>query len=64
MSADSIPMSSHNDKSIGTSVLSTRKEPFQGWSEELLSAKDHWEDDYNFRIVVRKVGANTYQNDI
>jgi len=37
------------------------KKPFQGWSKDLLRARDD-DDDYNFSSGMRR-GAQYYQND-
>jgi hypothetical protein len=37
-----------------TSFVSTLKKPFQGWSRELLRARDDDDDDYNFASGLRR----------
>jgi hypothetical protein len=36
------------------------KKPFQGWSKELLRARDNDDDDYNFASGMRR-GAHLYR---
>ncbi|CAO2652504.1 Nn.00g007870.m01.CDS01 [Neocucurbitaria sp. VM-36] len=45
-----------------TSLRSALKKPFQGWSKELLRARDHDDDDYNFTSGARR-GAELYRED-
>lgn len=40
--------------------MSALKKPFQGWSKELLRARDDDDDDYNFASGVRR-GAHLYR---
>lgn len=40
--------SHHSERSIHRTLVSTLKKPFQGWSRELLAARDGLDDDYNF----------------
>lgn len=42
--------------------MSVLKKPFQGWSKELLRARDDDDDDYNFASGMRR-GAELYRND-
>jgi hypothetical protein len=39
--------------------MSVLKKPFQGWSKELLRARDDDDDDYNFASGMRR-GAHLY----
>lgn len=49
---------------LGTTSLKTAlKKPFQGWSKDLLRARDDDDDDYNFTSGARR-GAAHYRNDI
>jgi hypothetical protein len=38
------------------------RKPFQGWSKELLRARDNDDDDYNFSSGIRR-GAQYYQDE-
>ncbi|KAJ4373310.1 hypothetical protein N0V83_003604 [Neocucurbitaria cava] len=50
-----------NHHALGTTSLwSALKKPFQGWSKELLRARDHDDDDYNFANGARR-GAQFYR---
>ncbi|KAF1938919.1 hypothetical protein EJ02DRAFT_307884, partial [Clathrospora elynae] len=44
------------------SLKSALKKPFQGWSKQLLRARDTDDDDYNFTSGARR-GAEYYRND-
>ncbi|KAF1844262.1 uncharacterized protein K460DRAFT_288330 [Cucurbitaria berberidis CBS 394.84] len=47
---------------LGTNLLkSALKKPFQGWSKDLLRAKDNDDDDYNFTSGARR-GAEHCRN--
>ena len=35
-------------KSFGKRLTTALKKPFQGWSQDLLAAKQDLDDDYNF----------------
>ncbi|KAH8727998.1 hypothetical protein GQ44DRAFT_609981 [Phaeosphaeriaceae sp. PMI808] len=55
----SIPVESHqcasHSRSQGTfSFKAAFKKPFQGWSKELLRARDDDDDDYNFTSGLRR----------
>ena len=41
--------------------MSVLKKPFQGWSKELLRARDDDDDDYNFASGMRR-GAHMYRD--
>jgi hypothetical protein len=43
-----------------SSFMAALKKPFQGWSKELLRARDHDDDDYNFSSGTRR-GAQQYR---
>jgi hypothetical protein len=43
-----------------SSFMAALKKPFQGWSKELLRARDHDDDDYNFSSGMRR-GAQLYR---
>jgi hypothetical protein len=45
-----------------SSLISVLKKPFQGWSKELLRAKDNDDDDYNFSSGMRR-GAQYYHDE-
>jgi hypothetical protein len=53
------PQATHHQSHGFMSVL---KKPFQGWSKELLRARDDDDDDYNFASGMRR-GAELYRND-
>ncbi|KAF2010813.1 hypothetical protein BU24DRAFT_427014 [Aaosphaeria arxii CBS 175.79] len=40
--------SSTKPTSTGSKLVAALKKPFQGWSKELLAARDGLDDDYNF----------------
>lgn len=40
--------------------MAALKKPFQGWSKELLRARDNDDDDYNFASGMRR-GAHLYR---
>ncbi|KAH6644630.1 hypothetical protein C7974DRAFT_408298 [Boeremia exigua] len=40
-------------------LMATLKKPFQGWSKDLLRARDDDDDDYNFASGMRR-GAHLY----
>lgn len=42
--------------------MSVLRKPFQGWSKELLRARDDDDDDYNFASGMRR-GAHLYRDD-
>ncbi|KAL6156896.1 hypothetical protein ACJQWK_06301 [Exserohilum turcicum] len=42
-----------------SSLRSALKKPFQGWSKDLLRARDNDDDDYNFSSGMRR-GAEYY----
>ncbi|CAA9961060.1 hypothetical protein PTMSG1_04444 [Pyrenophora teres f. maculata] len=42
-----------------SSLRAALKKPFQGWSKELLRARDNDDDDYNFSSGMRR-GAQYY----
>lgn len=48
-----------NNSGSYTNLLSLLKKPFQGWSKELLAARDGLDDDYNFPHIPRR-GAELY----
>lgn len=55
--------STTSHKTLGTTSLrSALKKPFQGWSRELLRARDDDDDDYNFTSGSRR-GAEHYHHD-
>ncbi|EUC45640.1 hypothetical protein COCMIDRAFT_95001 [Bipolaris oryzae ATCC 44560] len=45
-----------------SSLRSALKKPFQGWSKELLRARDNDDDDYNFSSGMRR-GAQYYNDE-
>ncbi|EMD94702.1 hypothetical protein COCC4DRAFT_33915 [Bipolaris maydis ATCC 48331] len=45
-----------------SSLRSALKKPFQGWSKELLRARDNDDDDYNFSSGMRR-GAQDYNDE-
>ncbi|KAH7401197.1 hypothetical protein BKA66DRAFT_405643 [Pyrenochaeta sp. MPI-SDFR-AT-0127] len=45
-----------------SSLRSALKKPFQGWSKDLLRARDDDDDDYNFASGARR-GAQQYRNE-
>ncbi|RMZ68582.1 hypothetical protein GMOD_00008304 [Pyrenophora seminiperda CCB06] len=45
-----------------SSLRAALKKPFQGWSKELLRARDNDDDDYNFSSGMRR-GAQYYNDD-
>lgn len=47
-------MQSPTRKSPRSSFVEALKKPFKGWSKELLAAKDHLDDEYNFPRVPRR----------
>jgi hypothetical protein len=56
--------SEHQSLALGTASLKTAlKKPFQGWSKDLLRARDDDDDNYNFASGARR-GAEHYRNDI
>ena len=57
--------SANHTHSLGTfSLKSTLKKPFQGWSKELLRARDDDDDDYNFASGYRRgCEPGNYRND-
>ncbi|KAH7406818.1 hypothetical protein DE146DRAFT_648533 [Phaeosphaeria sp. MPI-PUGE-AT-0046c] len=48
------PSVSHNNPTATFSLRTTLKKPFQGWSRELLRARDDDDDDYNFASGLRR----------
>ncbi|KAI4618111.1 uncharacterized protein J4E87_008121 [Alternaria ethzedia] len=54
--------SMHHALATSSSLKSMLKKPFQGWSKDLLRARDDDDDDYNFSSGMRR-GAQYYQND-
>ncbi|KAF2828124.1 hypothetical protein CC86DRAFT_204545 [Ophiobolus disseminans] len=66
-SASSTPASSSTSPSrtLGKfSLKSALKKPFQGWSRELLPARDNDDDDYNFTSGSRReCEPNSHRND-
>ena len=53
--------SMHHALATSSSLKSMLKKPFQGWSKDLLRARDDDDDDYNFSSGMRR-GAQYYQN--
>lgn len=53
---------SHQVAQQSHGLISVLKKPFQGWSKELLRARDDDDDDYNFASGMRR-GAHLYRND-
>ncbi|KAF2740826.1 hypothetical protein EJ04DRAFT_507822 [Polyplosphaeria fusca] len=53
--ASSKAESTRSSKDIHHSVIkSTLKKPFEGWSKDLLAARDGLDDDYNFASGKRR----------
>ncbi|OAL04821.1 hypothetical protein IQ06DRAFT_290838 [Phaeosphaeriaceae sp. SRC1lsM3a] len=48
------PSVSRNNSTSTFSLKTTLKKPFQGWSRELLRARDDDDDDYNFASGLRR----------
>jgi hypothetical protein len=48
------PAASRSTSPSSLSIMSTLKKPFQGWSKELLRARDDDDDDYNFASGKRR----------
>jgi hypothetical protein len=44
----------HHQKKFHASLLSALKKPFQGWSRDLLAAKNDLDDVYNFPHTPRR----------
>ena len=60
--SSSITMSgeqTHRSTQQSHGFMSMLKKPFQGWSKELLRARDDDDDDYNFASGMRR-GAHLY----
>jgi hypothetical protein len=56
------PNPTHSLKTF--SLKAALKKPFQGWSRDLLRARDNDDDDYNFASGPRRgYEPNTYRND-
>lgn len=49
-------------KSPTSALMAALKKPFQGWSRELMRARDHDDDDYNF-AGGRRRGVEDYRSE-
>jgi hypothetical protein len=54
--------SQHHALTTSSSLRAALKKPFQGWSKDLLRARDNDDDDYNFSSGMRR-GAQYYQGE-
>ncbi|CAN9093832.1 unnamed protein product [Alternaria alternata] len=57
---ESSSLSQHHAITTSSSLRAALKKPFQGWSKELLRARDDDDDDYNFSSGMRR-GAQYHQ---
>jgi hypothetical protein len=58
------PQLSKQTHSFGSATIAALKKPFQGWSKELLRARDDDDDDYNFASGMRRgCDPRSYRND-